>query len=221
MTEQLSRRQYKQTVLTYDRPEVARRFWETQSGARDKGLATLLQEFVSLVRQGQVVDLGCGTGADVAFLRSQGLQTTGVDKSLPLIEHARETYGPYFSPLNIYDCEVLGHRRFHGLLCICTLIHLPRDDWLTILRSFNAILRPHGLLLLSLKEGTGVIRDDRLGRENPRYVQLCTASELELLLLAAGFAELDFRQTEGKTRHWLHVFARAKSKSGCFHDNEV
>ena len=198
---------YRQTLVTYSSLEACARFHETQSEARGNVFQGLLEEFAQTLKVGKVLDLGCGTGVDVGALRQRGFDAFGIDSSSCLIRYAVDKFGPHFRVFDIRRCQEFG-RCFDGVLCIFSLIHFPWSEWLKILTSANSVLLSGGVLLLSVKEGKGVLCDKRLGRDFPRFVQLCSSDDVEPLLLSAGFADLDFRHSQGNPVPWLHVFAR-------------
>lgn len=196
------------SIETYRSPEAVRRFIEYHPSYRDGYLSRLICQFSKLIPLGaEVLDIGSGPGHDVALLRESGILALGIDISEPMVEYATAQYGPYFHVLDARDVSRLGENRFQGVLSVCSLIHLPLRDWSQVLKSIWKILRSRGPLLLTVKEGAGVIKDERLGPDCPRFVQLCTEEDLANLLRSACFKINDLQRAQGASGLGLHVLA--------------
>lgn len=101
------------------------------------------------------LELGCGAGAQVAFLAEEGFDVTGVDGSddairgaLGLMERRSAKKPAFFLRRDICDLEeVFGprsHQRFDCILDICTLQHLPDPDAAAIIAKARGWLKPGG-----------------------------------------------------------------------------
>ena len=73
--------------------------------------------------QGRVLDFGCGTGTDVAFLRGQGIDITG--------------YDPHYAP-------ALPAGRFDTILCHYVLNVLLPEEQVQVLMAVAELLAPTG-----------------------------------------------------------------------------
>lgn len=105
----------------------------------------------------RVLDVGCGTGVPTARqLVDAGHSVTGVDLSEGMLELARA---------NVPEAEFLhrdlaslrvegpgGLGRFDGITCFFTLLMLPRAEIPYALRQFHRLLKPDGVLALSMVE---------------------------------------------------------------------
>jgi SAM-dependent methyltransferase len=100
-----------------------------------------------LAPDARILDVGCGTGATVDYLRRCGLAAMGLDLSAVLIEKGRRTYGG--SPLVRACAEQLptADDCFDAVLCECVLSLCP--DPLHVLREMRRVLQPDGYLVLT------------------------------------------------------------------------
>ncbi|MFE9247933.1 class I SAM-dependent methyltransferase [Streptomyces sp. NPDC007088] len=105
----------------------------------------------------RILDVGCGTGLPTAgALVAAGHEVTGVDLSPGMVELARANVpGATFlrrdvAALRADGPEGLGH--FDGITCFFTLLMLPRTEIPYALSSLRSLLRPGGLLALSMVE---------------------------------------------------------------------
>lgn len=102
----------------------------------------------------RVLDLGCGTGVPTARqLVDAGHDVVGIDISEEMIRIARrEVPGADFRVLDIADLESEDLGTFDGVAAFFSLLMLPRDEIPVALRMVHRLLRPGGLLTLSMVE---------------------------------------------------------------------
>jgi SAM-dependent methyltransferase len=96
----------------------------------------------------RVLDVGCGTGATVDYLRHRhGLAAIGLDFSAVLLEEGARTHGG--SPLVRGRAEQLPASEgcFGAVLCECVLSLCP--DPLCVLGEIRRVLKPGGYLVLT------------------------------------------------------------------------
>jgi 2-polyprenyl-3-methyl-5-hydroxy-6-metoxy-1,4-benzoquinol methylase len=103
---------------------------------------------------GVVLDIPCGTGRYFELVTSRGRRVVGADQSRGMVERARA--------LGIADAvELVGLQeldmrdRFHGVMCIDAMEHVPPEDWPRVVANLAGALRPEGLLYMTLE----VLRD--------------------------------------------------------------
>lgn len=164
-----------------------------------------------LPRRARVLDVGCGGGRNLAFLREQGHDAVGLDASLRLLAlSAAKGLG---SSVACGDAVALPFRAaaFDGVHAVAVIHHLPtEDERLRSLAEVVRVLRRGGLLLASAwaleqerfqEVHDEVLRTGRLaaadvsvpwrrkdGSAVDRFYHLFRAGELERLVRAAGLA---------------------------------
>lgn len=188
------------TTETYDQfaAQIAERFWQTD-------LTHIWEEFCALLPAGaRILDVGCGAGRDAAQFRGRGFRVVGIDMSYGMLQEAmRRAPGAYIAadmaamPFNwsIFDAVWLN----------ASLLHLPRSAAPGVLTEIHALLKPGGILYLSLKEGQGEIWEQREGR---RFFTFYQAEEVIQLLEQAGFSLLKSWTEPAKSFNWLNFFSR-------------
>lgn len=108
----------------------------------------------SLSIPARVLDLGCGSGRDMRALEARSFSVVGMDLSHPLLLHARA--GGSLSLVRGEFCALpFNEGSFDGVLAIATLLHVSRPEIGQALSEIARVLRPGGLLLTSLKSGSG------------------------------------------------------------------
>ena len=105
------------------------------------------------------------------------------------------------------DMRTLGFddERFDGLWVCASFLHVARDDAPVTLAEFHRVLRPGGVLLLSVQSGTGE-RVGGLYDDDSRRFTLYQPEELRTLVEGAGFT-VESVGLDGQ--RWIQLLARA------------
>jgi len=107
-------------------------------------------------------DIGCGSGADLAWLVSQGFPAIGYEPVARLRQLAIATFpGIDVRASSLPDLEGVPDSAFGNVICSAVLMHLPQASISPAIASLSRILRPGGRLLLSYRPGRdGAERED-------------------------------------------------------------
>ena len=107
----------------------------------------LMPEFLDFIQGGDfkektVLDLGCGNGKYLAFLKNLGFAVDGIDSSPTAVEMSREIIGTDSNILlaDIYNCDLPKGR--YGLIISISAIHHGLKSQVK-----NAIMNAHSALL--------------------------------------------------------------------------
>jgi SAM-dependent methyltransferase len=100
-----------------------------------------------------VLDLGCGSGADALELARRGFRTSGIDLAFQALQHAHDQARQEDLQLRLALADVaqplpFAKARFDAVLCNLTLHMFPEDLADKIVAEVAACLRPGGLFLL-------------------------------------------------------------------------
>ncbi|BCL25850.1 class I SAM-dependent DNA methyltransferase [Streptomyces aurantiacus] len=110
-----------------------------------------------------VLDLGCGTGRDAAYLHTAGRSVVGADLSEAMLAYARDRHpGPRYVRADLRDFS-LG--AFDAVVCLdSSLLYCHTNDDLDgFLASCRRSLAPGGLLVAEMRNGAYFLgRDDLL-----------------------------------------------------------
>ena len=102
-----------------------------------------------------VIDAGCGSGAQAEWLLSQGARVTGFDLSPGMVAEAERRCGgrARFFVADLSEPLPVEPASADGITCSLALHYLA--DWSVPLRSFAAALRPGGWAVISLDHPFG------------------------------------------------------------------
>lgn len=102
-----------------------------------------------------VLDIGCGSGRDLLWLKERGFNPVGLERAENLAALARTHSG---CPVLEGDFQTYDFSRHHvdAVVSIGSLVHLPSEKCCTVLASLLSCLASGGLILLTMKEGDGI-----------------------------------------------------------------
>lgn len=186
------------TRRSYDR--VAGRFLEN---TRDRSaVSPWLERFAERLGPGaRVLDVGSGPGCDSAELRRLGLRPVSLDLSLGMLRTGLAELPGAKVQADARRLPV-SERAVDGVWANASLLHLAPAEAAAALREARRVLRPRGLLHLSVKSGTGSEwESERYGE--PRWFQYWGAAELDALLAEAGFEVVASWASSTPRADWL------------------
>jgi 2-polyprenyl-3-methyl-5-hydroxy-6-metoxy-1,4-benzoquinol methylase len=157
--------------------------------------AALLRRTASPAR---ALDVGCGHGGFVAFLRSLGFDATGLELSPSVVEFARATFGVPVEVGRLEERLEITSSTIDLLVLMDVLEHLP--DPMTTMRRAADVIRPTGLMFFQTPrypEGATLaelkVRDDLFLRMLvPEHLYLFSRSSVQRLLHEVGIGNVEF-----------------------------
>lgn len=200
------------TISTYDKTAPAY-IAKVQAYAPEKER----ELFASLVKpSGTILDAGCGSGRDANHFASQGFSVTGIDLSSGLLSYARDhaNKNATFIEMDLRNIQLTTP--FDGIWACASLLHLARGEFAPVIRNFQHMLTPGGVLFLLMKEGTGerLVTSGTIEGDT-RFFTYYMSGEIKDCLEGAGLTMIDQytwdqkdRNTERPHEVWISTFAR-------------
>ncbi len=168
-------------------------------------LGSLAQELGAGAR---VADIGCGPGHQTEQLRAKGMRAYGFDLSYAMLGALRMP-GMVQADMRFLP---IATGALDGVWCSAALLHIPRAMVPGVLAEFHRVLRPDGLLGLTIAEGEGEGWEQVSYREDEqrRHFVYHSAEAITAALERSGFSV--FRQLRTSThRNWLTLHAGRNS----------
>ncbi len=171
---------------------------------------TEVKAFTSLLPAGgRVLDAGSGTGIPIArHLVQAGFEVVGIDFSKTMVSTARENVpDATFQHMNMTAID-LPPESFDGVISTYAIIHVPRETHAGIFRSFHSILKPRGVMLVSVASWAWEEFAEYMGVE--MFWSHFDPEKTQSLITEAGF-DIEFGrdvETGGEKHHWVLAHKR-------------
>lgn len=170
-------------------------------------MSAIYAAFTPLVPQGgTILDLGCGSGRDTQYFTTEGFHVVPLDASAELVNYTYQLTGIRPIHASFYDMT-LEERYFDAVWACASLLHIPYEHLVGIIKKIEKYLKSNGILYVSFKFGTFE------GMRNGRYFTDMTEDRMENLMRDAGkfqrirqWISEDIRPD--RTEHWLNVIYR-------------
>jgi 2-polyprenyl-3-methyl-5-hydroxy-6-metoxy-1,4-benzoquinol methylase len=189
--------------------------WEGIHVARDWGkypnedLVRFVARRLLFGTRKRVLEIGCGTGANLWMLAREGFEACGIDISPTAIKKAIVHLGRdgLHADLQVGDVRDLVRlfppSSFDAVIDVGTLMHLPQAAAIDVVRQAHTLLKQDGWFF-----SAECVADDcwRGPVEDRGYVHFYTPDEIEELY--AGFFAISVEKTARTYNHGEHTYSR-------------
>ncbi|MEO8231389.1 MAG: class I SAM-dependent methyltransferase [Ignavibacteriota bacterium] len=139
--------------------------------------------------KGNILDIGCGNGDFLLFMKSKGWDVTGIDSDLKAVAQAQS------KGLNVINGYMLDQKfednKFNAIVLSHLIEHLY--DPYKILTECKRILKRNGKLVIATPNnaslGHFVFRQNWRGLEPPRHINIFSISSLHSIVTKSGLEE--------------------------------
>jgi cyclopropane fatty-acyl-phospholipid synthase-like methyltransferase len=116
---------------------------------------SFLMPLVKKLKPGaRILDIGCGSGRDLLWMKQRGFRVIGFERSPGLADLARENSGCDIIKGD-FDSYDFSQFQVDALILIGALVHVPHEKLSDMLCKVLKAVRPDGHLLVTLKQGKG------------------------------------------------------------------
>lgn len=98
-----------------------------------------------------ILELGAGVGLDAKYFQDLGFDVLATDLSEEMVAGCKER-GLNAKVIDLYELESLG-RLFDGIYSMNVLLHTPRKDLKTVLKSISSVLNHKGIFFYGVYGG--------------------------------------------------------------------
>ena len=181
---------------------VCERYEQVDSELFLQGLPLWIQ------RGNRILDLGCGSGRDAAYLLSEGYDVYGADGSQAMLDRALELHPEPEGRLSLTRLPArleYEDDSFDAVISIALLMHLGSEEIQQVCREIHRILSSHGVFWLSIRMAEATGCEDPMKDELGRYMSHLSVETWKALIDSAGFYCTKYYEDEdalGRSCRW-------------------
>ena len=173
---------------------------------------TIVQErFRKMLPVGsRILDFGCGSGRDTKYFLEKGYQVAATDGSAELCRLAGSFTGIKVKEMLFQELDEIGV--YDGIWACSSILHLPKQELLPVIRKMCDALKDNGVIYTSFKYG------DFEGERNGRYFTDFTEDTfdkfikvIQELTIEEEWITSDVRPGRGEEK-WLNLILRKNQK---------
>jgi SAM-dependent methyltransferase len=200
-----------QTVKGYDK--TVTKYIDTSPQKVDGQLKAWIDKNLKQIdKTAKILEIGSGSGKDADYFESLGYKVELSDASQGFVDHLIKNGKPA-RLLNAITDDLGGD--YDMVFADAVFLHFNPEQLEKVLSKVFEALKPNGLIVFSLKAGSGEEVTDRKLDVN-RYFCYWQADDIKKLLVKNGFTDIEIKTIDdyrGKARpDWLLVNAnRAKN----------
>lgn len=168
----------------------------------------------------KVIDIGCGAGRDATVFVKHGFDYLGTDGSKGMLKVARRRVRRgKFRYMDFYKLRLPAHS-FDGFWAAASLLHVPKNKIVQVLKGIQRITKLQGIGFISVKEKGSIGEAFLPYPRNPgsyRYWSFYTKTEFAYILRKSGFRVIKFMkhlepEADGSKTTWLCFFVKTLEK---------
>lgn len=165
--------------------------------------------FLKYVRQGKILDFGCGSGRDSLYFKNLGYDVYPIDGSKELCELAREYTNLDVRCINFSDFN--DKNMYDGIWACATLLHVPRNELLNILKKLRDAIKKDGHIYACFMSGY----NEEEYKEDGRYFNDLTKELFEKLSSDSNLQIVDYLESEEiePNKYWVNYILRRKENN--------
>lgn len=200
-----------ETIKTYD--QFAEDYLKRSISQDNVRMRPVLDKFASMITSGKsVLDIGSGTGLEAKYLSENGLEVTGIDLSVKMIELAKKVAPKViFLKMDMRSIS-LEDQIFDGVWASSCLVHIPKNDTEKVLSDISRILKLGGIFYFDLKQGEGEEFVVNQGQGDlpgaRRFFAFYSLEEISELLQKSGFEILETSSNTNRGNVWLNTYCK-------------
>lgn len=173
---------------------------------------TIVQErFRKMLPVGsRILDFGCGSGRDTKYFLEKGYQVAATDGSAELCRLAGSFTGIKVKEMLFQELDEIGV--YDGIWACSSILHLPKQELLPVIRKMCDALKDNGVIYTSFKYG------DFEGERNGRYFTDFTEDTfdkfikvIQELTIEEEWITSDVRPGRGEEK-WINLILRKIQK---------
>jgi ubiquinone/menaquinone biosynthesis C-methylase UbiE len=172
----------------------------------DRFPRTFLDRFAEgVMNGGKVLDIGSGPGRDGLLLQERGLTVTCLDASQAMVRFCLDR------GLAAVEADFthlpFENDSFDGAWAFTSLLHIKKSEITEPMQEIVRVLKPGGILGISLIEGETELYRESSGMKRPRWFSFYKKQEIEKLFTRFGFEIFYFDTFQPSSKNYLNFLA--------------
>ena len=139
---------------------------------------------------GNLLDIGCGSGRDAAYFFSKGYDVIAVDASTTMIKHAIQKHPELRNRIKNtpfpFPNKELFKEKFDIIICIAVMMHIQDHSLFECIYQLRKLLKPNGLVLISISNHRKNLDDDQRDNKGRLFIER-QPEEYQLMFEKFGF----------------------------------
>lgn len=151
-----------------------------------------------------ILDFGCGSGRDTRYFIEHGFLVEAIDGSEAMCEIASKYTGIQVKKMLFQ--ELNENARYDGIWACASILHLPLDELVNVLKKMARALKKNGVIYTSFKYG------DKDSYQGDRYYTNMTENRIKDLMMEMPelrilkeWISMDVRPDKSEEK-WLNLF---------------
>ena len=156
-----------------------------------------------------ILEVGSGPGRDAAFMEALGYKILRTDAAENFVKYMQQAGYEAHQLDIVHD---LLEQRFDAIYANAVFLHFDDDDFEKALANVKTMLKPGGILALSLHKGA--FRGISDHKHSARYFQEWTEEQAQSFLTQRGFAvleSLEGKSVSGRNKEWVMLILQKEA----------
>ncbi len=200
---------YRKDIINFYNRE-AERYKEERNEI--KGFDEIYKPFIKYIKHnGKILDFGCGSGRDSLYFKNNGYNVIALDGSKAMCDITRQLCNIEVKEMFFEDFK--EENTYDGIWACASLLHLPKDILINVLKNLALSLKENGYIYASFKYG------DYEGIRNRRYfIDFTEESFKDIIKKIPDLEIIETYQTNGVLKsqirkHWLNIVLKKRNIS--------
>ena len=163
-----------------------------------------------LPESASILDFGCGSGRDTKYFLEKGYQVVATDGSAELCRLASSFTGMKVKEMLFQELDEIGV--YDGIWACSSILHLPKQELLPVIRKMCIALKDNGVIYTSFKYSN--FEGERNGRYFTDFTEDIFREFIKVipeLMIEDQWITLDVRPGRGEEK-WLNLILQKNQK---------
>ncbi len=167
------------------------------------------ERFISELKGKKILDVGCGPGVYLDYFREKELDALGIDLSNTFLDRC-ESKGLNVRKMDM-EQPLLYPYSFDGIWATAAILHVPRERVPKLIETWAKLLKPRGLLWVTVKEGEKEgFEPAENGDSSKRWFTYFTEDELKKIVGTRFDVVYGYKQVTDNQKTWIKYLFRLK-----------